>query len=262
MKPHWLSLARGIGLGIMFVFLSSAVAIGAELKVLSTTAVQEVAAELGAQFERVNGHRVTFVFEPQGTMQKRMAGGETGDILIFPAQAIEDLVKSGAVAMNDVRPFARSSVGVAVRRGTPKPDISSPEAFRRAMLSAKSVIIGDPARGGLATPHLFKVFDKLGITEEMKHKLIYKKIGGAAGNVQAMAETDSNMGVGQLSEYAPVSTMEIVGPLPGDLNLTSLYSTVIVRGTNDAAAGALLDFMRTPEAAAALRKQGLEPAFP
>ena len=81
MKPHWLSVARGIGLGVMFLFLSSAVAIGAELRVLSTTAVQEVAAELGAKFERVNGHRVTFVFEPQGTMQKRMAEGERGIFL-------------------------------------------------------------------------------------------------------------------------------------------------------------------------------------
>src|SRR6478752_5127499 len=116
MKPHWIFEAREIGVGIVILFLSSAVAMGAELRVLSTTAVQEVAAELGAKFERVSGHRVTFVFEPQGTMQKRMAGGETGDILIFPAQAIDDLVKSRAVAVNDVRPFARSSVGVAIRK--------------------------------------------------------------------------------------------------------------------------------------------------
>jgi molybdate transport system substrate-binding protein len=251
---------RSIGLFVVFLITA---ATGAEIKVLSTTAVQEVASDLAAKFEQTTGHRVIFVFEPTGVMLKRIASGETGDIIFFPAQEIDKLVKEGKAAADAVSPFARSSVGVAVRKGTPKPDISSPEAFKQAMMTAKSIVIADPARGGLSTLHILKVFERLGITDSIKHKLVYKKVAGATGNAQAMVESDANIGVGQLSEFAPVLAMEIVGPLPGDLNMRSLFSAVVMRGANDvAAARALLDFMRTPEAATAIKAQGLEPAFP
>lgn len=106
-------------------------------------------------------------------------------------------------------------------------------------------------------------FEKMGVAENLKPKLVFKKLGGAPGNSQAMRETDANFGVGQLSEFAPVTEMDIVGPLPGDLNLVSLFSAAILGGSKEAAAArAFIDFMRTAEAAATLRSLGLEPAFP
>jgi len=97
----------------------------------------------------------------------------------------------------------------------------------------------------------------------MKRKSVYTKVPGAAGNAQAMAESDANIGLNQLQEFAPVIAMEIVGPLPGDLNLSTLFSAAVMGGAKDvAAARARVDFMRTPEAALVIKAQGLEPAFP
>jgi molybdate transport system substrate-binding protein len=261
MKTCFFLVAKGIG--AIYLLLLNAAASGAEIKVLSTTAIQEVAMILGEKFQKTSGHRVIFVFEPIGNMRKRMSSGEIGDVFIFPAAEVDKLVKEGKAAADDVRPIASSNLGVAVRKGTPKPDISSPEAFKLAMLAAKSIVIGDPSRGGTGTLHIFKMFEKLGIAEDMNRKLVFKKGGGAPGNAQAMVETDSNVGVGQLSEFAPVAAMEIVGQFPSDLNLISLFSAVVMRDTRDAvAAKAMIDFMRTPEAAVEMRAQGMAPAFP
>ncbi len=115
----------------------------------------------------------------------------------------------------------------------------------------------------MATPHILKVFERLGIAEEMKGKTIYTKVTGAAGIARAMSETEANIGLNQLQEFAPVAAMEIVGPLPGELGLTTLFSAVVMNSTSNAgSARELVEFLRTPEAAVAIKAQGLEPAFP
>ena len=155
---------------------------------------------------------------------------------------------------------APDSGDVAIRKGTPKPDISSPEAFKQSMLQAKSILLSD--FGGVGTPHVRKVFERLGIAEEMKRKTIYAKVQGAAGIAQALKETDAQMSLNQLQEFATVAEMEIVGPLPGDLGLSTLFSAAVMGSAkNMEAARALVNFMRTPEAATVIRIKGLEPAF-
>ena len=245
------------------LLLFSVAATGAELKVMSAVGVQEVMEDVGPMFERASGHKLTIVFATLGPALKRIAGGETADVIVLPAQGIDSLVKEGKAASGDVRTVARSQVGVAVRKGTPKPDISSPESFKEAMLAARSIFISDPARGGIGTPHVLKVFERLGIAEEMKRKTIYTKVAGRAGIAQALVETDANISLNQLKEFAPVPGMEIVGPLPGELALSTLFSAVVMGGSNNGeAARALVNFLRTPEAAAAIKTRGLEPAFP
>lgn len=251
------------GIALIFLLSVSAAAPGAELKVMSVVGVQEVMENLGPKFERAAGHKLVFVFDPLGRMLKRIESGETADVIVLPAQGIDRLVKEGKAAAGTVSTIAKSHVGVAVRKGTPKPDISSPEAFKRAMLAAKSILISDPARGGVATPHILKAFERLGIVEEMKRKTIYTKVTGAAGIAQAMAETDANIGLNQLQEFASVAAMEIVGPLPGELGLTTSFSAVVMGSSkNVEVANALVNFLRTPEAAVAIKAQGLEPGFP
>lgn len=260
MKRYLVHAATSIGVVVML--LASAAA-GAELKLLSAVGVQEVMENLGPKFETATGHKLVIVFDTLGPMLKRIENGETGDVIVLPAQGIDRLGKEGKAVAGDVSRIARSNVGVAVRKGTPKPDISSPEAFRQAMLAAKSIMISDPARGGVATPHILKVFERLGIAEEMKRKTVYTKVTGAAGIAQAMAETDVNVGLNQLQEFAPVAAMEIVGPLPGELGLTTLFSAIVMNDSKNVdAAKVLINFMRTPDAATVIRAQGLEPAFP
>jgi molybdate transport system substrate-binding protein len=255
-------LHAAIGMAFLVLLSVSTAAAGAELKVLSAIALKDVMENLGPKFERATGHKAAFQF-PLGGVLKRIESGEAGDVIVLPAQGIEGLVKEGKAAAADVRSIAKSNVGVAVRKGSPKPDISSPDAFRRAMLAATSIIMPDPARGGVATSHVLKVFERLGIAEEMKRKTIYTKVAGSAGFTQALSEGDANIGLTQLQEFASVSEMEIVGPLPGDLALTTLFSAVVMAGTkNVEAAKALVDFLRSPEAAVVIRAQGMEPAFP
>jgi molybdate transport system substrate-binding protein len=250
-------------IGFIVLLLTSAAAAGAELTFFSAIGVQEVMEDLAPKFERATGHKVVVTFATLGGVVKRIQAGETADVIVIPAQGIAGFVKEGKAAAGDVSTIARSIVGVAVRKGTPKPDISSPEAFKQAMLAAKSIFMADPARGGINTPHVLKVFERLGITEEMKRKTIYTKLAGAAGIEQAIAETDVNVSLNQLQNFAPIAGMEIVGPLPGDLGLTTLFSAVIMGSAKNVdAARALVNFLRTSEAALVIKAKGLEPAFP
>jgi molybdate transport system substrate-binding protein len=235
----------------------------AELKVLGAVGVQEIMESLGPKFEQASGNRVVMTFATLGPALKRIEDGETADVVVLPAQGIDRLVKEGKAAAEQVSTIARSMVGVAVRKGTPKPDISSPEAFRQAMLAAKSILISDPARGGVATPHILKVFERLGIAEEMKRKTVYTKITGAAGIAQEVAKGEVDIGLNQLQEFAPVDAMEIVGPFPGDLGLTTLFSAVVMGDSRSAdTAKALISSLRTPEAATVIKAHALAPAFP
>ena len=250
-------------IGFIVLLLVNTAAAGAELTFFSATGVQEVMEDLVPKFESATAHKVVVSFATLGGVVKRVQAGETADVIVIPAQGIAGFVKEGKAAAADVSTIARSSVGVAVRRSTPKPDISSPEAFKQSMLAAKSIFISDPARGGIGTPHVLKVFERLGIVEEMKRKTIYTKVAGRAGIAQALAETDVNVSLNQLQEFAPVAGMEIVGPLPGDLGLATLFSAGIMGSANNVdAARALVNFLRTPDAALVIKAKGLEPAFP
>jgi molybdate transport system substrate-binding protein len=249
------------GIAFLVLILVSTVAAGADLKVISAIGMQEVMEDVGPKFERASGHKLTIVFATLGPALKRIEGGETADVIVLPAQGVDTLVNDGK-ATGDAKTVARSQVGVAVRKGTPKPDISSPETFKQSMLAAKSIFISDPARGGIGTPHVLKVFERLGIADEMKRKTTYTKVAGRAGIEQALVETDVNLSLNQLQEFAPVAGMEIVGPLPGDLALSTTFSVVAMAGSKHAdAAQALVSYLRTPEAAVDIRRRGLEPAF-
>lgn len=249
--------------GVLVLSLTSAVATAAELKVFAAVAMQAITAELVPKFEGATGHKLVVTTDALPGLMKRIEAGETPDVILLPAPGIAALVKQGRAAEGDVRPVARSSVGVAIRKGTPKPDISSPESFKQSMLAAKSIFISDPAQGGFVTPHLFKVFERLGIAEEMKRKTVYTKAPGTAGIVQTIASAEVDIGLNQLQEFAPVATMELVGPLPGDLGLATTFSAVVSASAKEAeAARAWINFMRTPEAAAVIRAKGMDPAFP
>ena len=241
--------------------LSVTAASAAELRFFTAVAMQEITTELVPKFERATGHKLVLTVDNLGGLMKRFEAGESADLILLPAGGIAALVRQGKATEEEIRPIARSLVGVAVRKGTPKPDISSPEAFRQSMLAAKSVFISDPAQGGFVTPHLFKVFEQLGIAEEMKRKTVFSKAPGTAGIEQTIASTDSNVGLNQLQEFAPLAAMEIVGPLPGDLGLATPFNATLGAGTREkAAARAFIDFMRTADAAAVIRAKGMEPA--
>jgi molybdate transport system substrate-binding protein len=244
----------------MFLLVGGIAAEAAEIKVLSAAAFRQVMEDLGPKFERATGHKLAITFANLGAIVKRVQGGETADVVIIPRQGIDSFVKDGKAAAGNVTVIARSGIGVAVRKGAPKPDISSPEALKRTLLAAKSITYSNPADGGPGGPHFAKVLDRLGIAEEMKSKTVFPK-SNSIGVLVANGEAE--IGVQQIQNLIPVAGIEIIGPLPGDLQETIVMAAAIMNSVKDAnASKALVNFLRTPEAATVIKAKGMEPATP
>jgi molybdate transport system substrate-binding protein len=249
--------------GFMFLLVLGIKAQATELKVLSAIGMQSVMEDLGPKFERATGHKLAISFATAGATVKRVQGGETADLVIIPQPGINSLVKDGKTVAGSVTALARAGIFVAVRKGLPKPDVSSPDALKRTLLAAKSISYVEPASGGASGIHFAKVLDRLGITSEMKSKTVFPDPKNPAEVGVVVANDEAEIGVHIIQELMPVAGIEIVGPLPGDLQDTIVFSVAIMTGTKDtAAAKALVDFLRAPESAKVIKAKGMEPATP
>ena len=257
------SLVAAANIGFMFLLVVGIASEAAELKVLSAGGMQAVMEDLGPKFERATGHKLAITFDSAGATVKRVQDGEIADVVIIPRPGIESFVQDGKIVAGTETGLARSGVGVAVRKGAPKPDISSPEALKRTLLAAKSITYPNPAGGGASGIHFAKVLDRLGVANEMKPKTVFPKPGIPGGVGLMVANGEAEIAVNLFQALLPVAGIEIVGPLPGDLQDTIVFSAAIMASAKQTEAGkALLDFLRTPEAAAAIKAQGMEPATP
>ena len=226
----------------------------AEIKVASTQATQEAYQELVAQFEKNTGHKVTTFFSGTINVAKRLADGEPYDLIIMSGPAIDEQVKLGKAVAGSRVDFASSGTGMAVRKGAAKPDISSPEAFKKTLLAAKSIGYSTGPSG----VYMLSVFEKMGIAGEVKGKLKQTPSGVFVGTLIATGETE--IGFQQISELVHFDGIDYVGPLPGNLQRMTMFSAAIHTGANQAdAARALVKFITAPAAAPVIRKHGLEP---
>lgn len=247
--------------GFMFLLVVGTAAEAAELKVLSTSGMREVMEDLGPKFERATGHKLAIAFGNLGTLVKRVQEGETADVIVLPRQGIDGFVKDGKAGAGDVTVLARSGIGVVVRKGAPKPDISTPEALKHTLLAVKSITYLDPAGGGASGVHFAKVLDRLGIADEMKPKTVLHANARAAGVLIASGQAE--IGVNVIQELVPLPGIDFVGPLPADLQNTVVYAAAIMTDARDATASkALVDFFRTREAAAVIKAKGMDPENP
>lgn len=233
----------------------------AELNVLCANAMQSVMEDLGPRFERASGHKLAIRFATLGQHVKRVQAGETPDVMIIPQSGIETLVKDGAAAACNVTVVARASMGVAVRKGAAKPDISSAEALKRTLLAAKSITYPNPARGGPSGPHLVRVFERLGIVDEMKAKTVFLPDGGPVGVLVANGEAE--IAIHEFQQFIKIPGIEVVGPLPGDFHNSVVFAAVVMNGTKRGETSRLLvDFLRTPDSAVVMKARGMEPITP
>ncbi len=232
-----------------------------DIKVLSTTAMKTVFEELSPLYERATGHRLAVNLGPSLQLEKRLGEGEAADLAIVTAAGAKDLIASGKIVPGSLVDIANSPLGVAVQRGAPKPDISTADAFKRAMLAAKSVATSKPVGGGQSGVHMAKVFAQLGIADEMRAKAIYGA-GGPAGLVGLIVlRGEADIGVQQMAELAGVSGIDIVGPLPPELQSVTLFTAGIPTTSSDPeAARSLIAFLTTPEARKVISAKGLDPA--
>jgi molybdate transport system substrate-binding protein len=233
---------------------------GDDLRVLTSGAFAAALAELGPHYERTTGTRV--IVSEGGTMgtgpnsiPSRLQRGEPVDVLIMSATVLEDFVKSGRVAAGSRVDLAQSGIGVAVKAGAPRPDIGSVEALKRALLEARSIAVSSSISGVYLTTELFP---KLGIADRIAPKLKRIEIG-RVGSVVARGEAD--IGFQQTSELVTVPGIDYVGPLPAEVQRTTVFAAAIVsHAANVEAARRFIQFIAGPDAREVIRKSGLEQA--
>ena len=244
-----------LALTTVLAMLGGATASAAELHVLAGGAVQEAVTELVKIFERDSGHKIVATFGPMGTLQEKIAGGARADLLVMTGSALDEVERKGTL-LGARKELGRVGIGVAVREGAPKPDISTPDKLRAALLAAKSITYADPARGATSGIHFAGVLEKLGIKDAVASKTKLQ-VGGFV--VELVAKGEVEMGIQQMSEIVPVKGVTLVGPLPGDLQRVTPYLAVVPKNAvaGDAAAQ-LLAFITSDKAKPALAHGGLE----
>jgi molybdate transport system substrate-binding protein len=234
-------------------------AVARDIKLLCSTALKTSFDEFTPQFERASGHRIAGSFGPTTELVRRISEGEASDVTIVTVEAVAPLIQQGRLVAGTQAVVARSGVGVAVRQGAPRPDISTPEKFKQAMLAAKSIAMSKPG-GGQSGVVLAKAFERLGIAEAMKAKTTYAAGGPTGLSGQYVARGETELAVQQISELMAVPGIDVVGPLPGDLQGMTVFTASVSASASDAeTAHALIRFLATPAAQAVMKAKGLEP---
>ena len=234
-------------------------AVPTEIKVLASTAMKTSMDMLMPQFEQASGHKTSFTYGPSARIAKQVADGDANDVTIVTDAGIDDLIKKGRIVPGSRADLARSAMALAVQKGAPRPDISTVEKFKQAMLAAKSLGMSNPVGGGASGAILAGIFDKLGIAEQMKPKLTYGP-GGPAGLIgNFLVRKDVEIGIQQMPELMAVPGIDIVGTLPFGNDTVSVFSAGVSTGATDAgAARALIQFLTTPAAKAAIKSKGMD----
>jgi molybdate transport system substrate-binding protein len=227
----------------------------AELKVISTIGVKMSLPDIIAEFEKTSGHKVSVNYGTAAALKTDIIEGKvTGDVSVLTAQVIDDLMKQGSLATGSRVDLAKSGTGFGVKAGAPKPDVSTPEALKKALLAAKT--IGYSKLGASGTLFL-QVAEKLGITNEIKGKLV--ETGGVVGDL--IVEGKAEIGVQQVPELMAVPGVAIAGPLPGEFQVITTFSAALSAKPQQAeAAKAFIKFLGGTAAQSAFKAKGLDPA--
>jgi molybdate transport system substrate-binding protein len=251
------TLRTAFAAGLLLVAMPGAQA--AELKVLITTAMKAAIDELAPQFERASGHTLRITYGPSGALAKRIADGEGVDLVVI-AGGVDELIAQGKAVADSRIDVARVRIGVAVRKGAPKPDVGTVEAFKRALLDAKSIAYVDPAAGGASGIYLAKMLERIGILAQVNAKARLAR-GSTEDMVSAIvARGNAEIGLQQISEIMSVPGAELVAPLPDELQAVTVYTAGIpISATEAEAATAVVKFLTAPAAASIYKAKGLDP---
>ena len=259
-KMHSKSLARIAALIATCALLTFAAARPAEIKVVTSGAFTAAYLQLVPEYEHATHNKLLTEFGPSmGTTHNaipvRLERGEAIDVVIMAAPALDDLIKQGKVRAGSRVELVQSKMGMAVKAGAPKPDISTVDALKRTLLAAKSIAYSDSASGVYLSTELFP---KLGIADQIKNKS--RKIeADPVGGVVATGEFE--IGFQQISELRPVKGIDIVGELPpGAQRVTVFAAAIPTTSTQPEAAKTLIEWLASPAHYATIRKTGLEPA--
>jgi molybdate transport system substrate-binding protein len=248
----WSKIAVWAAAGYLSTLITGSAAIAAEITVVSTAGpMPEMMGALVPMFEQASGHKVTIKFQGAPQTMNQLKEGASIDLVIAGDDVIDELVKNGAVGGSSKIMLSR--VGVAVRAGAPKPDIGSADAFKAALIAAKSVAYSQGASG----QHFATVIARLGLVDTLKPKTIIvqgKPVGAA------VAAGEAEIGVQQVAELLPVSGIDFVGPLPGNLQKIIVYAAAVpVKAKEPEAATALMKFLTSDAAVPVIKQKGMAP---
>jgi molybdate transport system substrate-binding protein len=234
----------------------------AEIRVLSSGALKLALTQLLPGFQTSSGNAVKIEYDIAGSIADRVRKGDTADVAIVTKSQLEGLERQDKVVQGTGVDIAGTAIGVAVRKGAPKPDISTVEAFKQALLSARSIEYLDPATGSASGVYTARMLEQLGIAQHLQSKI---KLVGSHGDhpedaFQAVAKGEIEMHIGQITEIVLAPGVELAGPLPGEIqSITMLAAGVTTASKAPEAARALIGFLSNPSTVAVLKADGFQP---
>jgi molybdate transport system substrate-binding protein len=227
-----------------------------EIKVLSSIATREAYLELVPQFEKVSGHEVVTAWSgTTAIMQTMAAGNEQHDLVVISSTEMEELTKQGKIVAGSRADLSKSGIGIAVKAGAKRPDVSTPDALKKALRAAKTV----GYTSGPSGVYMAGLVERMGIAAEVKAKFRSVPSGGTIGTI--VASGNCEIGFQQVSELVHIPGVDYIGPLPAEVQRVTIFSIGLQTGApHPAEAKALVAFLTTPAAVAVMQKHGLEPA--
>lgn len=254
MKTCLAALAAGLA-------LAGGEARAADLTVFTGGSMAEPLRVMGEDFTRATGTRLTFVMGTTGVITGKIRAGESSDVVVISAEGLTPLQKDGLITPAPPVPLARAVMGVAVKKGAPRPDISTPEKFRAAVLAAPSLAYPDPGQGATAGIYIAGLFDRLGIGPAVAAKARLKPNGKETA--AAVGAGEVALGLTFISELLPDARVEVVGPLPPAIQSPMMYAaSVSARAADPAKARAFIAFITSPAERGRLVAAGVDPAAP
>jgi len=237
------------------ILLHAGPATSAEIKVLTAGAMKSVVLALQGGFEAASGHRLVVDNDTAGGLTKRIEAGEAFDMAIITPNAIDGLAGKGKVVAGSRVAVAKVGVGVAIKEGAPKPDLSSVDAFKRTLLSAATIAYIDPASGGSSGIYVAGLLKKLGIAAEIKPK---ERLQAGGYVAEKVAKGEAEIAIHQISEILPVKGVTLAGPLPEEIQNYTVYAAGLSATASDPkAAQAWIDYLKSPAATAAIESRGM-----
>jgi len=245
----------------MLAFTSAGIAIthvyAGEITFLCAPALQPAIQNLVPEFEKATIHKVKIVYASIGINASRVRNGEEADLAIVSPQQWQALQTEGKLATGERRTIAKVGIGVFVKKGAVRPDVGSVDALRGTLMRARSIAVGD-----LKTPvgaYILPLFDKLELTSDINSKLLLRPPGNPSPTIEAVIKGDAEIGFSQMSEILASADVDAVGPLPPNIqNFTTFTAAIPAQAKQAAAATDLIDFLRSPSAAAVFRSKGME----
>src|SRR3984893_11907680 len=247
-------VAVGVMVAWSLLFAQSVAAQTSEVRVLASNGMKAVVEDLLPQSERAIGHPISVQYRPTAALKQEIDAGVSFDVVIVTVESIAQLSKQGKTTGGEGTPISRVGVGIGIRKGAPRPDISTPEALKRAMLGAKAIAYGPT---GASFPYITRMLDTLGIADTMKAKTLF--FDTSDGTNGAVAQGKADFGITLVSEILPVPGLELLGPFPNEFQGYVRFSAAVSANTkNPEAASALIKFLAGPDALSSIKARGMQ----